>query len=607
MGFYIKKVTACSKKKGDASVEFGKGLNIIQGRSDSGKTCVANCINFIFGSKEGSPFKNTAEYDAVILVVASYKTGEEIILCRAVGENKVSVTSYIKEIESGVYDVVSRNGAKNPPLNNIWLKLIGISEDVMIVSNKHFEKSHLTWRRLLRIFYLDENRIDNADSIVEPQQAYVENTLFLSALLYLITGKTFSEIDAQEKTEIKKARREAVCLYVNGKKQMIKEKQIELEEQLKIVDGINVEARLEEVATSLVETQRLIKMALDKSQAILLSVTSAEEQLAECNILLERYNRLLNQYKADLGRLTLIGEGSDVLSDISEPTKCPYCDGILVPRKRELYKESVEIEVKKLKMQLSELIAAVHDTETQKFILETKLSKLVEERDTLKGEVQDKLRPLEEEQHDVINRYKAYLRITEEIKIIERAEENYDKDLINLQKKDGEKDKLEYRPKEYFDENFVTIMSKYAEEILSECNYDGLIKACFNFVDFDIEINGEDKAKSHGKGYRSYINTVMIMMLRKYLANHAKYNPCFFIIDTPLHGFDDGISDKMPNSMRSGLYQYFLNHQDEGQLIILENLDHIPHLEFEEQGATVITFTKNEESGKRYGFLNIKH
>lgn len=36
-GFYIKKVIAKSAAKGDASVSFGKGLNIIQGRSDSGK------------------------------------------------------------------------------------------------------------------------------------------------------------------------------------------------------------------------------------------------------------------------------------------------------------------------------------------------------------------------------------------------------------------------------------------------------------------------------------------------------------------------------------------------------------------------------------------
>ena len=37
-GFYIKKVIAKSAAKGDAGVSFGKGLTIIQGRSDSGKT-----------------------------------------------------------------------------------------------------------------------------------------------------------------------------------------------------------------------------------------------------------------------------------------------------------------------------------------------------------------------------------------------------------------------------------------------------------------------------------------------------------------------------------------------------------------------------------------
>lgn len=56
--------------------------------------------------------------------------------------------------------------------------------------------------------------------------------------------------------------------------------------------------------------------------------------------------------------------------------------------------------------------------------------------------------------------------------------------------------------------------------------------------------------------------------------------------------------------MRAGLYQYFMNHQDEGQLIIIENLDHIPHLDYESSGATVTTFKKVDGPGKRYGFLN---
>ena len=55
--------------------------------------------------------------------------------------------------------------------------------------------------------------------------------------------------------------------------------------------------------------------------------------------------------------------------------------------------------------------------------------------------------------------------------------------------------------------------------------------------------------------------------------------------------------------MRAGLFTYFMNHQ-EGQLIIIENLDHIPNLDYESSGANVITFTKRRGDGSRYGFLN---
>jgi len=96
----------------------------------------------------------------------------------------------------------------------------------------------------------------------------------------------------------------------------------------------------------------------------------------------------------------------------------------------------------------------------------------------------------------------------------------------------------------------------------------------------------------------------MIMMLRKYLAANAKFDPHVFIVDTPLHGFDDGVDDKMPDSMRAGLYRYFMNHQDEGQLIIIENLDHIPSLDYEKHGVVVETFGKGLIPNTRYGFLN---
>ena len=43
--FYITKVTARGSGKKDSSVDLRPGLNIIQGRSNTGKTCIIKCID----------------------------------------------------------------------------------------------------------------------------------------------------------------------------------------------------------------------------------------------------------------------------------------------------------------------------------------------------------------------------------------------------------------------------------------------------------------------------------------------------------------------------------------------------------------------------------
>ena len=603
-GFHIKKVIANSVLKGDASVTFGKGLNIIQGRSDSGKTCVANCIDFIYGGPVSKPFKDSAKYDGVTMIVAPNDKPGEVTLRRTVGKNQVDVTSTVSGIGSGTYDINYRKNAKNPPLNDVWLRLTGIEPEIMIVANARFEKKRLTWKNLLRVFYLDEGRVDDIESIVEPSHRYMENTLFLSALLYLITGRTFTETDAQEKKEIKKARRRAVKEYVNQKIQNAADRKKKLEEDLHIFEGIDVEAQIAEATTALEETRKKIDKALEERQKILSAILNDEQQIAECNVLLNRYQKLAGQYKGDIQRLSLIAEGEEAYQNITQPLLCPYCDSPVNPRKRKSYMESARITTERTMAQLSGLEETEKDVCSQKQELQDDLRELKGQRNALESEIKKELKPREFEQMNIVNSYKAYLRITTEMSLIDFYSEDFGNDLDDIENEQKNDTTTEYHPKEYFSDDFVPTMSEYAQTILKECHYSDLLRATFNFSQFDIMVNGEDKGTSHGKGYRSYLNTVMILMIRKYLANFAKFDPHTFIIDTPLHGFDDGVDDDMPESMRAGLYQYFMNHQDEGQLIIIENLDHIPHLDYESSGATVTTFEKVDGPGKRYGFLN---
>lgn len=158
-------------------------------------------------------------------------------------------------------------------------------------------------------------------------------------------------------------------------------------------------------------------------------------------------------------------------------------------------------------------------------------------------------------------------------------------------------------PKEYFSDDFQERIDQMLKKALTECAYDNLTTARFNMKDFDIEVNGHRKADINGQGYSSYLNTIVALVFRRYMKNYAVYDPGFVIIDTPLLSLDQGVDDAAPESMRTALFKYFMNHQDDGQIIILENIMHIPDLDYEASGANVVTFTKGLEDG-RYGFLN---
>ena len=150
--------------------------------------------------------------------------------------------------------------------------------------------------------------------------------------------------------------------------------------------------------------------------------------------------------------------------------------------------------------------------------------------------------------------------------VIDSFSDSWTTDLRELPEETG--DTLQYHPKEYFDEAFLSAMDTLAKDILDECNYENLTSARFNLSDFDIEVNGGKKATNHGKGYCAFLNTVVVLMFRKYFATKAKYNPGLLIIDTPLLGLDQGVDDAAPESMRTALFRYFMNNQNEGQIIV---------------------------------------
>lgn len=137
----------------------------------------------------------------------------------------------------------------------------------------------------------------------------------------------------------------------------------------------------------------------------------------------------------------------------------------------------------------------------------------------------ERQRPTETEQRNAIDDYRAYQRIQSELDIMESYAGDYQDTIDDLEAQEAKDHPDEYRPREHFNDEFIHAMGDHARQILRECHYTPLTRAGFELKSFDITVNGEDKTRSHGKGYHSYLNTALMLTLRRYLAEHPPTTP----------------------------------------------------------------------------------
>ena len=167
--FYITKVIAKGSGKTDSIIDLQPGLNIIQGRSNTGKTCIIKCIDFCFGSKS-NPFDDSLGYDTIVI---SLHTGKgDITIKRELNKNQVDVVTDVAGFPSGKYDLNHKSKKDPLPiLSDLLLASIGIEGEHYIVKNKIFEKKRLTWRTFLHVLLFHVSDIAKEESIIEPEQA----------------------------------------------------------------------------------------------------------------------------------------------------------------------------------------------------------------------------------------------------------------------------------------------------------------------------------------------------------------------------------------------------------------------------------------------------
>ncbi len=156
---------------------------------------------------------------------------------------------------------------------------------------------------------------------------------------------------------------------------------------------------------------------------------------------------------------------------------------------------------------------------------------------------------------------------------------------------------MKFKVREHIDYNFINILSNDVFSFLKQGKYSNLLTVTFEKASMDIIINGKKKG-SNGKGYNAYFNSVVAIILSRYMKEQAKYSPNFLVLDSPILSLKEEEMKKPSETMRYSLFENIVRNQNGIQTIIIEN--EIPDIDY--KNTNIIRFTKEKNNG-RYGFL----
>lgn len=590
--FFIKKLSVSGNGVRESVVEFSKGLNIITGDSNTGKSMIFHCIDYVFGGNEtGLPFDEiNTKYDTISLELDIKSKCVKMI--RKFNETVVSIVSNSDLISSGEYKI-SKNAKYDCTLNSVLLKLIGIENEHEIIRNEFYKKQKLTWRTIVHLFFMSEDRIISGNSPLLRKEVY-SNTAVLSAIIFLLTGKDFEDTNSQESLKIKNAKKSALREYILSEIALFSQRTEMLRQEIDNDFQEELRKKIENAVKDMEVLNNRIMEEIAQNKDLLSEIDDKNKLLTEKQSLLQRYYSLKSQYESDIKRLNFIVDGH-LNYEHKETVECPFCNAIVSISDHDDYLQASLSSYRKISLQLNDLNEVITCLKEEIKELENDAERLITKKISIENEIEKELKPMLFELEKEISNYKIQLEKNYELQIIKDL---CDKKTIFLQQQEVNKsDDLKYDPKDYLG-SFADDFSNYIKDLLENMHADNLNSVYFSLKDMDVVINGKRK-KTNGKGYRAFYNSVILIAFIKYINEKGKYKPNILMLDSPILSLKltDG-DDQTDTSIKKGFFEFLDHLTSEIQTIVFEN--EIPDILYE--GVNIIKFTKNNEIG-RSGFL----
>jgi predicted nucleic acid-binding Zn-ribbon protein len=590
-----------------AQLSFQSGVNVICGASDTGKSFLAEAVDFMLGGSSLKEIPERVDYGKIGLSIGTTE-GEEWRIERATSGGDFSALDLnaadsqpIKLKQNHAHDRVDN-------LSGFLLDKIGLLGKRILKSSTKGTTVSLSFRNLARLIIVQEGEIQQSGSPFWGGQ-YTLKTAELATVKLLLTGVDDSSVvSASAEPEVDNAGQIAfideLIADLGHEISDAGHDENELSSQLEKLEGsIGVgRERLEMVQRKLDERVFARRQVFEEREAI-------EGRLSEIGELLARFALLKEHYQVDLERLTAIRESGSMFAYV-EAVACPLCGA--APNDQhvdetcdgdvESIVQAAAAEMGKIERLVVELDGTVGELEAEREELSGRHSTKAQEFEQLELEIHETVSP------EVSEVRSEFSELVEERASAQKALEVFG----TVQKLEARKQSLiesEEEPRGTakvatgLPESVSHALSLKIEGILKAWNFPGQCRVHFDKETSDFVIDGKPRA-SRGKGLRAITHAAVTIGVLEYCQENSLSHPGFVILDSPLLAYfkpegDDDL-ELQGTDLKERFYQYLIQHHgSDSQVVIIEN-QHPPSSV--ENDLKISVFTRNPSEG-RFGLL----
>lgn len=606
-GFALRRLALVGPERTPAEVTFTRGLNVIAGPSDTGKSFILQCLDYALGS--GDPPKEIPEadgYSSVVLEIEAnsdqriYSLERSVrggdVRCKTVGQpDRVLAAKH----QSGRTDTVSQ----------FLLDLSGLGTK-RVRTNERGTTRPLSFRDIARLVIIDEEMVIKEDSPVLSGQV-IHKTVESGVFRLLLTGTDDSSIIAKEDPKVSKGRQAGKVELLSGLLKASRERVAELGEVRTLSENRElltlVEASIQAALVERHAAQVSVVPLQAKRSTAWTSLKVAESKLVVLLELQKRFDLLQEQYNSDLRRLETIAEVGVRLDQLKEE-RCPMCGAIAEHQHlehRDMSPAPADVS-QACKAEAAKTVRLLKDLQSTRAAVASDVTQLQVARGACQvefDEISSELKRRMEEQVGDASKKVDELRARAETcrKAIEHLERIQELDeLLDEASKPKKKTKTDVAGAVVSTAQ-ADPFSREVEALLKAWHFPQLDRVSFSERDQDVVISGRAR-KSHGKGVRAIIRAAFNLALLRLCIEDERPFPNLVLIDSPLLVYEepDAGESSFPQDIKKHFWESVSTSFTEAQVIVIENSHQLPD-DVTLDGAMVELFTGNNQG--RRGFI----